>query len=142
MESLAELLQPNRTIEHDGIHIANDIANKTVWDKLAKENPTHAVISAGDETAAAAKSATQIDSIQSHLKPTDVLLDYGCGYGRVAKYLLPQLELAGYIGLDSSYNMLRSKNAMMKLRQNSRLQCCSSTLTSTLRHYSHSRSTS
>lgn len=107
MESLRQLLQLNRTVERDGIFITNDIANKTVWDKLAKENPTHAVISAGDEANAAAKSTSQIEDIKSHLKPTDVLLDYGSGYGRVAKYLLPQMNLAGYVGLDSSYNMLQ-----------------------------------
>jgi len=107
MEKLTQLLQPNRTIEKDGIHITNDIANKTVWDKLAVENPTHAVISSNDEAEAAEKSKPQIDDIKSRLQPTDVLLDYGSGYGRVAKYILPDLQLAGYIGLDSSYNMLQ-----------------------------------
>jgi ubiquinone/menaquinone biosynthesis C-methylase UbiE len=107
MESLTQLLQPNRTIKKDGIHVTNDIANKTVWDKLAIENPTHAVISAGDEAEAAAKSKDQIEHIKANLLSSDVLLDYGSGYGRVAKYILPDMPLAGYIGLDSSYNMLQ-----------------------------------
>jgi ubiquinone/menaquinone biosynthesis C-methylase UbiE len=107
MESLTQLLQPNRTIEKDGIHVTNDIANKTVWDKLAIENPTHAVISASDEAEAAAKSKDQIEHIKANLQSSDVLLDYGSGYGRVAQHLLPDMPLAGYIGLDSSYNMLQ-----------------------------------
>ena len=107
MESLIQLLQPNRTANKDGIYVTNDIANKTVWDKLANENPTHAVISAGDELEAAEKSKPQIDDIKSRLESTDVLLDYGSGYGRVAKYILPDMQLGGYIGLDSSYNMLQ-----------------------------------
>jgi len=107
MESLTQLLQPNCTIEKEGIYVTNDIANKTVWDKLAIENPTHAVISSNDEAEAAAKSKPQIEDIKSHLASTDVLLDYGSGYGRVAKYILPDMPLAGYVGLDSSYNMLQ-----------------------------------
>lgn len=112
MESLIQLLQPNRTIAKTGIYVTNDIANTTVWDKLAIENPTHAVISATDETAATEKSHVQIADIKRHLQSTDVVLDYGCGYGRVAQHLLPQLQLAGYIGLDSSYQMLH----LFKLR--------------------------
>jgi len=107
MESLTQLLQLNRTVAKDGIYVTNDIANKTVWDKLAKENPTHAVISAPNEAAANEKSLAQIADIKTHIKPTDILLDYGCGYGRVAQHLLPQMSLAGYIGLDSSYEMLQ-----------------------------------
>lgn len=107
MELLTQLLQPNRTVEKDGIYVTNDIANRTVWDKLAKENPTHAVISAADETSAAQKSVEQIADIKLHLKADDVLLDCGSGYGRVAQYLLPDTKLGGYIGLDSSYEMLQ-----------------------------------
>lgn len=107
MHEISQLLQPHCTIEKDGIFVTKDIANKTVWDELAKENPTHAVISAPNEAAAALKSQSQIADIRRHLAPDDVLLDYGCGYGRVAQYLLPTQTLKGYIGLDSSYNMLQ-----------------------------------
>ena len=107
MESLTLLLRPSSTVDKNGIHVTNDIANKTVWDKLAKENPTHAVISAEDEAAAAEKSQSQIADIASHVSESHVLLDYGCGYGRVAQFLLPQQQLAGYIGLDSSFEMLQ-----------------------------------
>ena len=107
MEILTDLLQSNKTVEKTGIYVTNDIANVTVWDTLAQENPTHAVISAGGEEEAATKSADQIADIASHVDETTVLLDYGSGYGRVAKYLLPKQTLAGYIGLDSSYQMLQ-----------------------------------
>lgn len=103
---LVALLQPNQTIEQGHLYIAKGIAERTVWDKHALENPTHAVISAKDETAAKEKSLTQIAEIKQYLKPEDVLLDFGTGYGRVAQYLLPQMQLAGYIGMDSSCEML------------------------------------
>jgi ubiquinone/menaquinone biosynthesis C-methylase UbiE len=103
---LTQLLQPNETIEQGGIYIAKGIAERTVWDKHAVENPTHAVISAKDEADAREKSAVQIADIKQHLTSNDILLDLGSGYGRVAQYILPEMPLAGYIACDSSYEML------------------------------------
>lgn len=105
-QTLQPLLKERETIERAGIFVAKDIAEKTVWDKLAIENPTHAVISAKDEVDAATKSKEQIADIKHQLSAGDVLLDLGTGYGRVAKYLLPQMTLGGYIGVDSAYQML------------------------------------
>ena len=105
-KSLENLVVNRSTIERDGIFVAKEIANKTVWDELAIENPTHAVISAKDETAAAIKSKEQIDDILGHVKEGDVLLDCGTGYGRVAQHLLPKINLGGYVGVDSAYAML------------------------------------
>jgi len=103
---LSSLIEPQQTIERSGIHIAKGIAERTVWDKHATENPTHAVISAKDEADAQKKSTVQIADIKRHLKSSDILLDFGAGYGRVAQYLLPQMPLSGYIAIDSSYEML------------------------------------
>jgi ubiquinone/menaquinone biosynthesis C-methylase UbiE len=103
---LIQLLQPNETIEQGGIYIAKGIAERTVWDKHAIENPAHAVISAKDEEEARLKSVEQIADITTHLKPTDVVLDLGSGYGRVAQFVLPSMPLGGYIACDSSYEML------------------------------------
>lgn len=105
-ENLAKLIKPRSTILRDGIQVTQEIAEKTVWDKLAIENPTHAVISAKNEDDALKKSAEQINDIKQFLKSDDVLLDLGTGYGRVAQYLLPEMTLGGYIGVDSSYEML------------------------------------
>jgi len=105
--SLTELLKRSAVAEKDGIFVAREIADRTVWDKLAEENPHHAVISAEDEVAAEAKSIEQISDMLNFLEPGQTLLDLGCGYGRVAQYLLPQLKLGGYIGVDSAYEMLR-----------------------------------
>ena len=100
------LLQAQATIPREGIHVAKEIAEKTVWDTLAVENPTHAVISAADEAEAARKSKAQIDHLTQFLRPDTVLLDCGTGYGRVAKYVLPEMKLSGYIGVDSAFEML------------------------------------
>lgn len=105
--NLETLTKPHSTVEKNGIFVAKEIAEKTVWDKLALENPTDAVISAKDEEAAAKKSLEQITDIKQFLNEGDVLLDCGTGYGRVAKYLLPEMTLGGYIGVDSSYEMLK-----------------------------------
>jgi ubiquinone/menaquinone biosynthesis C-methylase UbiE len=105
-QELDALMATDAVVEKEGIYVAKEIAEQTVWDKLAVENPTHAVISAGDEAAAAKKSEAQIADIKSYVQKGDVLLDCGTGYGRVAKYLLPQMELGGYIGVDSAYEML------------------------------------
>lgn len=107
MNTLQLLTRSGDLVEKDGIYVAKSIASKTVWDKLALENPTHAVISAADEASAVKKSAAQIEHIKSFVHDDSVLLDYGCGYGRVAKYLLPQKTIAGYVGLDSAYDMLQ-----------------------------------
>lgn len=105
-DALVGLLLPQETIEQGGIFVAKGIAERTVWDKLSLENPTHAVISAANPADAREKSKAQITDIASHLTSTDVLLDFGSGYGRVAEFLLPQMPLRGYIGMDSSYEML------------------------------------
>jgi ubiquinone/menaquinone biosynthesis C-methylase UbiE len=112
-----DLLVQKAVIDCEGILVAKEIAEKTIWDKLAVENPTHAVISAKNEAEAQKKSEAQIAEIKTHLKPDDVLLDCGTGYGRVAKYILPVKTLAGYIGVDSSYEML----ALFKKRYESSL---------------------
>lgn len=103
---LSTVLQEGSLTVKNGIFVSREIAERTVWDTLATENPTHAVISAEDEEAAKSKSKEQIDDIKAALDQNSVLLDYGSGYGRVAKYLLPDMTLAGYIGVDSSYEML------------------------------------
>jgi ubiquinone/menaquinone biosynthesis C-methylase UbiE len=105
-EILTALIKPQATIDRGGILVSKEIAEKTVWDKLAVENPTDAVISAKDETDAAKKSIKQIADIKQFLKAGDTLLDLGTGYGRVAKYLLPEMPLGGFVGVDSSYEML------------------------------------
>jgi ubiquinone/menaquinone biosynthesis C-methylase UbiE len=107
MTDLQTLLLPNETLDQNGILVAKGIADKTVWDTLAVENAAHAVISAKDEDTARRKSVEQIFAIKQHLAPTDILLDLGAGYGRVAKYLLPEMTLGGYLAVDSSYEMLQ-----------------------------------
>ncbi len=106
LTSLSEHLIRTAVAEKNGILVAREIADRTVWDKLATQNPHQAVISAENEVAAEAKSIEQIEDMQQFLQPGQVLLDLGCGYGRVAQYLLPKLKLGGYIGVDSAYEML------------------------------------
>jgi ubiquinone/menaquinone biosynthesis C-methylase UbiE len=105
-QDLLQLVDAHEVTNKGGIYVTKGIAEKTVWDTLATLNPTHAVISAKNEADAAKKSLEQIEDIRHHLKPTDVLLDYGAGYGRVAQYLLPKMPIGGYVAVDSAYEML------------------------------------
>lgn len=107
MQPLLNLCKTADITEKSGIHISKNIANRTVWDTFAIEHPDHPAISPTDEAIDASKSITQINHIKQYVTDSTVLLDYGCGYGRVAQYLLPKVTLTGYIGLDSSYELLK-----------------------------------
>jgi ubiquinone/menaquinone biosynthesis C-methylase UbiE len=80
-------------------------AAPTVWDELAGVDPVLAAVSALDEAAEAEKSARVVDLLAREL-PDGVVADLGCGYGRIAKYLLPRRRFAGYVGVDGSDTML------------------------------------
>lgn len=86
-------------------HSLKHVPEVTTWDVLAKTDSVHAAISAGDEKSEQSKGEAGIELLKTHLRE-GVTLDVGCGYGRIAKYLLPQRVLQGYVGLDSSVVML------------------------------------
>jgi len=75
------------------------------WDKLATENPIHAAIATDNEVGEQEKSADVIAFLVKQLSD-GIILDVGCGYGRIAKYLLPLRKFEQYIGLDGSETML------------------------------------
>ena len=104
---LASLVTPGAATIEGNLVRSPQAVDRTVWDTLAVDNPTHAVISSSDEAAAYEKSKAQLAEIAAALTPTTILLDFGAGYGRLGKYLLPEHELGGYIVLDSSQEMLR-----------------------------------
>ena len=107
MQPLLNLCHTADIAEKSGIHISKHIANKTVWDSLALANPDQPVSLTGDEAADAIVTSDQSHHIKQYVNQSAVLLDYGCGNGRIAAHLLPQVSLAGYIGLDSSHEMLK-----------------------------------
>jgi SAM-dependent methyltransferase len=80
-------------------------ADPTVWDGMAGTDPVHAAVSAADDAAEARKSARVVDILAREL-PGGVVADLGCGYGRIAKYLLPRRRFEAYVGVDSSATML------------------------------------
>ncbi len=75
------------------------------WDNLANENHMHAAVSASDETGEERKSRYAVEILTRDLKD-GCTLDLGCGYGRLEKYVLQERVFPGWIGLDSSLNML------------------------------------
>src|SRR3989338_8561248 len=77
----------------------------TSWDKLADQDPIHAALAAVDEEHEKRKSEHDISLLKKELRD-GIILDLGCGYGRTAKYLLPEKTFSKYIGIDSSGRML------------------------------------
>jgi ubiquinone/menaquinone biosynthesis C-methylase UbiE len=75
------------------------------WSADADVNHIETAISISGEEAEARKSAPDIDLLVASLV-NGVVLDLGCGYGRLAKYTLPRRSFTTYIGLDGSLSML------------------------------------
>jgi ubiquinone/menaquinone biosynthesis C-methylase UbiE len=76
------------------------------WSADAAADPIHAVISGTGIDAERAKSREDVGFFLERAVD-GIVLDLGCGYGRVAKYVLPLRTFAGYIGIDGSMTMLR-----------------------------------
>jgi SAM-dependent methyltransferase len=93
-------------VEVDGIWQGSDQGYEDRWSALAAVDAVHAAISTTGDDAEAAKSADQIEMVLREASD-GVILDVGCGYGRIAKYVLPVREFDGYVGLDGSITMLR-----------------------------------
>jgi ubiquinone/menaquinone biosynthesis C-methylase UbiE len=99
------ILRPG-LVSKGGYYSAPDDSDAgTVWDRLASEDPAHAVVSAVDAKAEAQKSVRVVDLLAGEL-PEGAVADIGCGYGRIAKYLLPRRTFSVYVGVDSSATML------------------------------------
>jgi SAM-dependent methyltransferase len=103
---IQEILEAGVTCT-DGIFSLPD-ANQgsTIWDELAALNPTAAAVAAQNEEEESQKSGRVLEVLRREL-PQGIVVDLGCGYGRVAKYLLPERAYDLYIGVDSSLTMLR-----------------------------------
>jgi ubiquinone/menaquinone biosynthesis C-methylase UbiE len=82
---------------------ASSLAN---WDRLASIDPIHAAIAKADERSEERVSSAAIETILREC-PAGTVLDLGCGYGRLAKYLLPRRTYGHYVGLDDSAEMLK-----------------------------------
>jgi len=77
------------------------------WNALADDNAIHAAISTFDEAKEERKSRENVEFILARIEDGERVLDLGCGYGRLAKYLLPSRKLEAYVGVDCSPVMLR-----------------------------------
>ncbi|HJV33339.1 MAG TPA: methyltransferase domain-containing protein [Patescibacteria group bacterium] len=77
------------------------------WNTLATENEIHAAISTFNEAKEEKKSRENVAFIMARLAPGTRVLDLGCGYGRLAKYLLPGMRFEAYVGVDCSPVMLK-----------------------------------
>jgi ubiquinone/menaquinone biosynthesis C-methylase UbiE len=75
------------------------------WSADASVDPIHAAIAVSGEDAEARKSAPDVEFLLASIVD-GLVLDLGCGYGRLAKYVLPRRDFDTYIGLDGSQTML------------------------------------
>ena len=99
--------RPMRALSGRIMASAEDRASLKNWDDLAAENPINAAIAQDDERGEIKKGALEYETILKEC-PGGVLLDLGCGYGRVAKYVLPQRTYNHYVGVDDSIGMLQT----------------------------------
>jgi glycosyltransferase involved in cell wall biosynthesis/SAM-dependent methyltransferase len=60
-----------------------------VWDKMAKQNAKHSIYATSDEERFEKGGKTDADRMRQWIAPESVVLDVGCGIGRVEKYLAP-----------------------------------------------------
>jgi SAM-dependent methyltransferase len=107
MSSLPHLCHTADITNKSGIHISKHIANRTIWDEYAIANFDQPLAQPLADVADDETTAAHLADITSHLDHTSTVLDYGCGYGRLASQLLSTQPVAGYIGLDSSYELLK-----------------------------------
>lgn len=106
MNNLESLLLKN-TVRYDFYwKQVNYESSIEIWNSLAKKNPIYAAVAAKDERKEQRKTVKTIGLLKSNLNDGNIL-DLGCGYGRIAKYLLPVRKFTGYVGVDGSVNMLK-----------------------------------
>jgi SAM-dependent methyltransferase len=99
-------LTDDRLVLQGGIWSRPDEHPYERWSADAAVDPIHAAISATGVDAERTKSRPDIEFLAEHAVD-GIVLDLGCGYGRVAKYLLPLRCFDGYVGIDGSMTMLR-----------------------------------
>lgn len=99
----------SENLERHGAYWASpDIeAESRHWNDLATDNEIHAAISTFNEAKEELKSRESVEFVLENVADGEVVLDLGCGYGRLAKYLLPVRTLTAYIGVDCSPVMLK-----------------------------------
>jgi ubiquinone/menaquinone biosynthesis C-methylase UbiE len=102
---IESILEPG-VIKKDGLYARGSAGPRTIWDDLAAQNPIQAAISVETEEQERTRSRPMVDVLAAELTQGRVL-DLGCGYGRVAKYLLARRTFDAYIGVDGSTTMLR-----------------------------------
>ena len=113
----------DRFVLEDGIWCRPDERRDERWSADAAVDPIHAAISATGTEAERIKSAPDLEFLLEQAVD-GVVLDLGCGYGRVAKYLLPVRAFDGYVGIDGSLTMLelfRERYHSNELEQNTPL---------------------
>jgi ubiquinone/menaquinone biosynthesis C-methylase UbiE len=103
---IEKILQPGVVKRNGHYARSNAPTVQTIWDSLANDNPIHAAISVKDDRQESRKSGPIVNTLAEEL-PAGLVLDLGCGYGRVAKYLLAKRTWETYIGVDSSITMLK-----------------------------------
>jgi SAM-dependent methyltransferase len=105
MARLPEVTDP-RMVPVDGIWCRPDEQRSERWSADAAIDPIHTAISTHGAESEERKSAPDVALLLDRALD-GLVLDLGCGYGRLAKYTLPVRRFDGYIGLDGSMTMLR-----------------------------------
>jgi len=82
-----------------------------LYQKHAESEPFETSIGAGDFEIAGKMERAIL--LSEGLKPDSTLLDFGCGVGRLALQVIPELSRGKYIGTDISITMLNNANKLV-----------------------------
>lgn len=93
-------------LEFNGFFYHDGDPEVFVWDNFAKKDHVHSAIATSLRNEKN-KSMSQIKFLENEMidDPNSIILDLGCGYGRIYKYL--KVKFQTYIGIDFSEVMLR-----------------------------------
>lgn len=112
--NIFSILRPGY-VEKSGVYVPTALMEQTVWDTLATNDLLDAATSATSEAHAVKKGEGQILELARDARD-GVILDVGCGYGRIAENLLPRRQFDSYIGVDGSCTMLKFAHERKKDR--------------------------
>jgi SAM-dependent methyltransferase len=93
---------------------ASDSTYETLYDRHARAHSEEDVVGAGDFDLIGRLELSVL--VMERLRPTDTVVDFGCGTGRLAVHVIPRLVGGHYVGIDVSRPMLEAARSRVGAR--------------------------
>jgi SAM-dependent methyltransferase len=108
LREMAGRLHPGR------LFAASDSTYETLYDRHARAHSDEDVVGAGAFDLIGRLELSVL--VMEGLRPTDTVVDFGCGTGRLAVHVIPRLVGGHYVGIDVSRPILEAARARVKAR--------------------------